>query len=197
MKLYYFSGLGCPLVKHSAASVMGAGFNFPCARAYLRFTSRDSTLTGKQFWLCAVRLQQTVSVLRSVVDTCGLILRLQTWRSITNGRSEAKNLRRGLRTRLANLPTAPMCKHVRAVYNKKAQHRSWHTANCNKLYHLKWNINAWDTAISLRGRHLVRHHEIGNPICIKLLKLMSGVITHNSAKKRNLCINKWLSYSQL
>ena len=26
--------------------------------------------------------------------------------------------------------------------NKKAQHRSWHMANCNKLYHLKLNINA-------------------------------------------------------
>ena len=25
----------------------------------------------------------------SVADTCGLVLRLQTWRSITNGRSES------------------------------------------------------------------------------------------------------------
>ena len=97
------------LVKHSAASAMGSGFNFPVAQAYLRFTSRASTLTGKQRWLCAVRLQQTVIVLRSAVDACCLILRLQTWRSITNGRSDAKNPRRGLRTRLANLPTSPRC----------------------------------------------------------------------------------------
>ena len=109
LRSFIISGLGCPLVKHSDASAMGSGFNFPVARAYLRFTSRASTLTGKQCWICAVRLQQTVIVLRSVVDTCGLILRLQTWRSITNGRSEAKNPRRGLRTRLVNVPTAPRC----------------------------------------------------------------------------------------
>ena len=36
-----------------------------------------------------------------------------------------------------------------------------------------------------------------NRICVKLLELMSGVIIHNSVKKRCLYINKWLSYSQL
>ena len=81
--------------------------------------------------------------------------------------------------------------------DKKAQHRSWHTAKCNKLNHLKWNIHAWDTAMPLHGRHFVRHLGICNPICIKLLQLMTGVITHNSVKKRSLYINKRLSYSQL
>ena len=69
------------------------------------------------------------------------------------------------------------------TYNKKAQQRSQHTAKCNKLYHLTWNINAWDTVIPLHGRHFVSHLGICNPICIKLLQLMSGVITHNSVKK--------------
>ena len=78
--------------------------------------------------------------------------------------------------------------------NKKVQHRSWHTAKCNKLYHLKWNINAWGTAIPLHGRHFVRHLGICNPICIKLLQLMSGVITHNSVKKRSLIlISGWVT----
>ena len=95
LRSFIISGLGCPLAKYSAASAMGSGFNFPVARAYLRFTARASTLTGKQCWLCAVRLQQTVIVYYSVVDICGLILRMQTWRSTTNGRSEAKNPRRG------------------------------------------------------------------------------------------------------
>ena len=35
----------------------------------------------------------------------------------------------------------------------------------------------------LRDRHFVRHLGFCNPICIKLLQLMSGVITHNSVKK--------------
>ena len=40
----------------------------------------------------------------------------------------------------------------------------------------------------------VRHLEI----CVNLLQLMPGVITHNNAvKKRSIYINKWLSYSQL
>ena len=30
-------------------------------------------------------------------------------------------------------------------------------AKWNKLYHLKWNINAWDTAMPLDGRNFVRH----------------------------------------
>ena len=50
---------------------------------------------------------------------------------------------------------------------------------------------------TLAGPPFVRHLGIHNLICIKLLHLMSGVITHNSVKKRSLYINKWLSYSQL
>ena len=83
------------------------------------------------------------------------------------------------------------------LWNKKGQHRRWHTAKCNKLYQLTWNINARDTAIPLHGRHFVSHLGICSPICIKLLQLMSGIITYNLVKKRSLCINKWLSYSQL
>ena len=78
------------VVLHSAASAKGPGFNSPVARAYLRFNSRASTLAVKQCWLCAARLLQTVIVQCSVVDTCGLVLRLQTCRSITNGLSEAQ-----------------------------------------------------------------------------------------------------------
>ena len=81
--------------------------------------------------------------------------------------------------------------------NKKVLPRSCHTAKCNELYHLKWNINAWDTAIPLHGRRFVRYLGICNPICIKLLQLMSGIITHTSVTKRSLCINKLLSCSQL
>ena len=79
-------------------------------------------------------------------------------------------------------------------YNKKAQHRSWHTAKCNKLYQLKWNINAWDTVMHLHGRHFVRHLGICNPICIKLLQLMWSVITNNSVKKNevSILINGWV-----
>ena len=51
--------------------------------------------------------------------------------------------------------------------------------------------------LALHSRHFVRHLGICNPICVKLLELMCAVITHNSAKKRSLCINKWMSYSQL
>ena len=40
-----------------------------------------------------------------------------------------------------------------------------------------------------------RHLGICNRICVKLLRLMSGVITHNSVK--NIYINKWLRYSHL
>ena len=83
-------GLGGLVVTHSTAGAKGPGFNSAVTRAYLRFNSRASTLAGRQCWLYAVRLQQTVIVLRSVVDTCGLVLRLQTWRSITNGRCEAQ-----------------------------------------------------------------------------------------------------------
>ena len=72
---------------------------------------------------------------------------------------------------------------ILTVKYKKAQHRRWHTAKCNKLYHLKWNINAWDIAMHLHGRNFVRHLGICNPICIELLQRMSGVIMHNSVKK--------------
>ena len=52
--------------------------------------------------------------------------------------------------------------------------------------------------IVFHGHDFVRHLGICNPICARLLQLMSGVITQNSAKKRrSLYINKWLSYSQL
>ena len=50
------------MVIHSVAGAKGPGFNSPVVRAYLRFISRVSTLVGKQCWLCAVRLQQTVTV---------------------------------------------------------------------------------------------------------------------------------------
>ena len=51
--------------------------------------------------------------------------------------------------------------------------------------------------LALHSRHCVRHLGICIPICVKLIQLMSGVITHNSVIKRSRCINKWLSYSQL
>ena len=108
LRSFIISGIGL-VVKHAAASAMGSGFNFPVVREYLRFTFRASTLTGKQCWLCAVRLQQTVIVLRSVVDTWGLIRGLQTWRSITNGRSEAKN------PRGASAPELRTCRPLRSV----------------------------------------------------------------------------------
>ena len=38
------------------------------------------------------------------------------------------------------------------------------------------------------SRHFVRHIEICNRICVKLLQLMSGVITHNSVKKTEVSI---------
>ena len=36
------------------------------------------------------------------------------------------------------------------------------------------------------GRHFVRHLEICNPICVKLLKIMSGVIPRNIKKMTSL-----------
>ena len=36
--------------------------------------------------------------------------------------------------------------------------------------------------IVFHGRHIVRHLAICNRICVKLLQLMSGVISHNSVK---------------
>ena len=55
-------GLGNLVIIHSAASAKAMGFNSPVAQEYLRFNSRAATLIGKQCWLCAVRLQQTVIV---------------------------------------------------------------------------------------------------------------------------------------
>ena len=51
--------------------------------------------------------------------------------------------------------------------------------------------------ILFHGRHFVHHLGICNQICVKLLKLMCAVITHNSVKNRSLYINKWPSYNQL
>ena len=48
--------------------------------------------------------------------------------------------------------------------------------------------------IAFHSRHFVCHLGICKQICVDLLQLMSGVITHNSVKKRSLHINKWLSY---
>ena len=72
----HIRGLGGLVVTHSAASTKGPVINSPAGRAYLRFNSQASPLAGKQCFLCAVRLQQTVIVWCSVVDTCGLVLRL-------------------------------------------------------------------------------------------------------------------------
>ena len=84
------------MIIHSAAGAMGSVFNSPVAGAYLSFNSRASTPAGKQCWMCSVRLQQTMIVQCSVVDTCRLLLRLQNWRSITNGLSkEQLNTRKG------------------------------------------------------------------------------------------------------
>ena len=52
-------------------------------------------------------------------------------------------------------------------------------------------------SVVFHRRHFVRHIGICNLIYVKLLELMSGVIAHNSVKKRSLYINKWLSYSQV
>ena len=41
-------GLGDLVATHSAAGAEGLGFNFPVARAYLRFNSQASILAGKQ-----------------------------------------------------------------------------------------------------------------------------------------------------
>ena len=40
--------------------------------------------------------------------------------------------------------------------------------------------------IVFHGRHFVRHLEICNPICVKLLQVMSGVISSNIKEKRLL-----------
>ena len=40
--------------------------------------------------------------------------------------------------------------------------------------------------IAFHGRDVVRHLGIGNPICVKLLQAMSGVIPSNLKEKRRL-----------
>ena len=42
--------------------------------------------------------------------------------------------------------------------------------------------------IVFHGRHFVRHLVICNPICVKLLQVMSGVILHN-VKKNDVSIS--------
>ena len=78
------------MVSHAASRAKCRRCHSPFKRVYLRFRSRTSTLAGKKWWLFTVRLQQAVIVKCGVVDTCGLISRLHTWRSITNGRSEVQ-----------------------------------------------------------------------------------------------------------
>ena len=51
--------------------------------------------------------------------------------------------------------------------------------------------------IVFNSRHFVYHLGIRKGICVNLLQLMSGVITHNSVKKRSLHINKFLSYGEI
>ena len=52
--------------------------------------------------------------------------------------------------------------------------------------------------IVCNSRHFVRNRGICNLICVNLLQLMPGVITHYLVKtKRSLHINKCLSYGQL
>ena len=51
--------------------------------------------------------------------------------------------------------------------------------------------------IVFHSRNFVCHLVICNWICVNLLQLMFGVITHNSVKKRSLHINKWLSYRKI
>ena len=51
--------------------------------------------------------------------------------------------------------------------------------------------------IVFHSRHFVRHLGIWYRFFVKLLQLMSGVITHNSLKKRSHRMNKWLSYDQI
>ena len=114
-----------------------------------------------------------------------------TCRQSVNQRSVGKS---ELADRLAGA-TVRRC-HV-ADLNKKVQHRSWHTAKCNKLYHLKWNINTWDTAIPLHGRHCVRHLEICNQILSNFYNWCPVSLRTIQWKKRSLHINRWLSYGQL
>ena len=76
------------MVIHSAAGANGV--QFPGRPSILRFNSRASILTGKQCLAMRCTVAITVIVYCSVVDTYGLVHRLQTWRSIKNGRSKAQ-----------------------------------------------------------------------------------------------------------
>ena len=51
--------------------------------------------------------------------------------------------------------------------------------------------------VALHSRHFVRHIGICNPICVKLLQLMSSVITHNSVKNEVSVLIIWLIYTNL
>ena len=82
------------------------------------------------------------------------------------------------------------------IKNKKSQHRSWHTAKCNELYHLKWNINAWHTAIACTSAILYSLLEF-------VIRFVSNFYTWCPVSlrtiqwtTRSLYINKWLMYSQ-
>ena len=49
----------------------------------------------------------------------------------------------------------------------------------------------------LSGPRPTQYQWANRAVHYNLVQLISGVITHNSVKKRSLYINKWLSYSQL
>ena len=59
-------------------------------RAHLRFNSWASTVAGKQCWLWAVRLHTNCDRICNIYDTCDLVYRLPTGRSITNRRFSAQ-----------------------------------------------------------------------------------------------------------
>ena len=52
------------------------------------------------------------------------------------------------------------------------------------LYINKWL--SYKPIIVFHSRHFVRHLEICNPICVKLLQVMSDVIPSNLKEKRSL-----------
>ena len=85
---------------------------------------------------------------------------------------------------------------IRMVRKASVEAGIWRNAICYNTWNelLKWTlINSWDTVIALHGHHFVRHPGICNPICVKLLQLMTGVITLNSLKKNevSILINGW------
>ena len=99
------SRLGGLVVIHSAAGVNGPGFNSPVTRAYLRFNSQASTLAGKQ----CLTMRCTVATNCDRVMQCSWHLWFADL-TFDNKRTiwgAAKNPRRGLSTRIVNLPTAP------------------------------------------------------------------------------------------